>query len=74
MHTNSERAHLPNRMWEKIRLPSNYQKALAMIDERLMYENYNVLLMKPNNALTEFFPAGTGRSSSSTRLNNDLPV
>ncbi|KUI71509.1 Protein MAK16 [Cytospora mali] len=32
-----ERAHLPNRMWEKIRLPSNYQKALAMIDEKLMY-------------------------------------
>lgn len=31
-----ERAHLPNRMWEKIRLPSNYQKALAMIDEKLM--------------------------------------
>lgn len=33
-----ERAHLPNRMWEKIRLPSNYQKALAMIDEKLMYD------------------------------------
>ncbi|PSR78821.1 ribosomal L28e protein family-domain-containing protein [Coniella lustricola] len=32
-----ERAHLPNRMWEKIKLPSNYQKALAMIDEKLMY-------------------------------------
>lgn len=32
-----ERAHMPNRLWEKIKLPSNYQKALAMIDEKLMY-------------------------------------
>jgi protein MAK16 len=32
-----ERNHLPSQWWEKIRLPNNYEKALAMIDEKLMY-------------------------------------
>lgn len=32
-----ERAHMPNRLWEKIRLPANPQEALAMVDEKLMY-------------------------------------
>ncbi|KAI1617480.1 ribosomal L28e protein family-domain-containing protein [Exophiala viscosa] len=32
-----ERTHLPSKWWEKIRLPNNYEKALAQIDEKLMY-------------------------------------
>ncbi|GAB7365354.1 hypothetical protein MBLNU230_g6434t1 [Neophaeotheca triangularis] len=32
-----ERSHLPNKWWEKIRLSSNYTKALEQVDERLVY-------------------------------------
>jgi len=32
-----ERVHLPSQWWEKIRLPQNYEKALAMVDEKLLY-------------------------------------
>jgi protein MAK16 len=32
-----ERVHLPSQWWEKIRLPQNYEKALATVDEKLIY-------------------------------------
>lgn len=32
-----ERAHTPNKLWEKIKLPQNYRKALELIDDQLMY-------------------------------------
>jgi protein MAK16 len=32
-----ERAHLPSKLWERIKLPQNYQAALKAIDDRLIY-------------------------------------
>lgn len=32
-----ERAHLPSKWWERIKLPSNYTKALELVDEHLAY-------------------------------------
>ncbi|KAJ1329002.1 protein MAK16 [Microdochium nivale] len=32
-----ERAHLPSKLWERIKLSQNYQSALKQIDDRLLY-------------------------------------
>ena len=31
-----ERAHMPNKMWERVKLPVNYEKALDTIDKHLV--------------------------------------
>ncbi|KAI9657917.1 MAG: hypothetical protein M1821_002574 [Bathelium mastoideum] len=33
----AERAHLPSQWWERIRLPANYSKALALVDAHLAH-------------------------------------
>uniref|UniRef100_A0A5S6QIH9 Protein MAK16 homolog n=1 Tax=Trichuris muris TaxID=70415 RepID=A0A5S6QIH9_TRIMR len=32
-----ERSHFPNRLWEKVMLPKNFDQAMSEIDERLIY-------------------------------------
>lgn len=35
-----ERAHMPNKLWERVKLPRNYAKALEIIDKHMVMNLY----------------------------------
>ena len=33
-----ERAHMPNKLWERVKLPRNYGKALELINKHMVFD------------------------------------
>ena len=39
-----ERAHMPNKLWERVKMPRNYAKALELIDKHMVINIYLVAI------------------------------
>ncbi|KAK3378051.1 ribosomal L28e protein family-domain-containing protein [Podospora didyma] len=69
-----ERAHMPSKWWEKIKLSGNYQEALKQIEERLQYFP-KFLLHKCKQRLTRLVQVATRMrriAAEETRLGEKL--
>jgi hypothetical protein len=51
-----ERNHLPSKWWEKIKLPSNYAKALELVDQHCTLHCHNPAYIRANFYTSTIFP------------------